>query len=61
MEQVTYPSLLKIKKRWFPHFITERASQFANAIALKVIKYCNAGKQFPFYDDAKSQRKTKTN
>ena len=21
---MTYPSLLKIKKRWFPHFITER-------------------------------------
>ena len=34
-----------------------RASQFATAIALKVIKY-KAGKQFTFHDDAKSQRKT---
>ena len=23
-EQVTYPALLTIKNRWFPHFITER-------------------------------------
>ena len=36
-----------------------RASQFATAIALKVIKY-KAGKQFTFHDDAKSQRKTTT-
>ena len=35
------------------------ASQFATAIALKVIKY-KAGEQFTFHDDDKSQRKTTT-
>ena len=36
-----------------------RASEFATAIALEVIKY-KAGKQFTFHDDAKSPRKTTT-
>ena len=37
-----------------------RASQFATAIALKVIKY-KAGEQFTFHDDAKSHRTQKDN